>query len=63
MADVVIVGGGVVGSAVAYYLTKAGAGVTLVERDGLAAGASGAAAAWASAWVTSPGLTWRASGE
>jgi len=44
MADVVIVGGGVVGSAVAYYLTKAGARVTLVERDGLAAGASGAAA-------------------
>jgi glycine oxidase len=44
MADVVVVGGGVIGSAVAYYLTKAGASVTLVERDGLAGEASGAAA-------------------
>lgn len=44
MADVVVVGGGVVGCAAAYYLAKAGAGVTLLERDGVAAGASGAAA-------------------
>ncbi len=44
MADVVIVGGGVVGCAAAYYLAKAGASVTLLERDGLAGGASGAAA-------------------
>ena len=32
MADVVIVGGGVIGCAVAYYLTGAGARVTLLER-------------------------------
>ncbi len=44
MADVVIVGGGVVGCSIAYYLTMAGADVTLVERDVLAAGASGVAA-------------------
>jgi glycine oxidase len=44
MADVAIVGGGVIGCAAAYYLTKAGARVTLLERDGLAGGASGAAA-------------------
>ena len=30
MADVVIVGGGVIGCASAYYLAEAGAGVTLL---------------------------------
>lgn len=37
-----MIGGGVVGSACAYYLALAGAGVTLVERKGIAAEASGA---------------------
>jgi glycine/D-amino acid oxidase-like deaminating enzyme len=40
-ADVVVVGGGIVGSAVAYELTRRGASVVLIERDELAAGASG----------------------
>jgi glycine/D-amino acid oxidase-like deaminating enzyme len=40
-ADVVVVGGGIVGCAVAYELTRQGASVVLVERDELAAGASG----------------------
>jgi glycine oxidase len=44
MADVVIVGGGVIGCASAYYLTKAGAGVTLLERSEVGGAASGAAA-------------------
>jgi len=44
MADVVIVGGGVIGCACAYYLAKAGAGVTLVEKREIAGEASGAAA-------------------
>lgn len=44
MADVVIVGGGVIGCASAYYLARAGASVTLLERDEVAGGASGAAA-------------------
>ncbi len=44
MADVVIVGGGIIGCASAYYLSKAGAGVTLLERDEVAGAASGAAA-------------------
>lgn len=44
MADVVIVGGGVIGCATAYYLARAGARVTLLERAGLAEEASGAAA-------------------
>ncbi len=44
MADVVIVGGGIIGCASAYYLSKAGASVTLLERDEVAGAASGAAA-------------------
>ena len=41
MSDVVIVGGGVIGAACALELTERGASVTLVERDHLAAHASG----------------------
>ena len=40
--DVVIIGGGIVGASAAAFLAEAGATVTLVERDGLASGASGA---------------------
>jgi sarcosine oxidase subunit beta len=40
--DVLIVGGGVIGCAVAYELAKEGLRVTLLERAGLCAGASGA---------------------
>ena len=43
--DVLIVGGGVIGCAVAYELAKEGLRVTLLERAGLCAGASGANAA------------------
>ncbi len=42
--NVVIVGGGVIGCATAYHLTKAGASVTLLERGEVAGQASGAAA-------------------
>jgi D-amino-acid dehydrogenase len=41
-SDVVVVGGGIVGTAAAAFLAEAGAHVTLVEREGLASGASGA---------------------
>jgi len=41
-ADVVVVGGGIVGTAAAAFLAEAGARVMLVEREGLASGASGA---------------------
>lgn len=44
MPDVVIVGGGVIGCATAYYLAREGAGVTVLERGELAGEASGAAA-------------------
>lgn len=40
-ADVVVVGGGIHGTAVAYELTTAGAEVILLERDQVASGASG----------------------
>ena len=39
--DAVVVGGGIIGAACAYELASAGASVTLLERDELAAGASG----------------------
>jgi sarcosine oxidase subunit beta len=41
-SDVVVVGGGVIGTAAAYYLARAGRSVTLVERRGLGQEASGA---------------------
>ncbi|MGZ6545535.1 MAG: NAD(P)/FAD-dependent oxidoreductase [Actinomycetota bacterium] len=46
MPDVAVVGGGIIGAACAYELTRAGASVTLVERDELAAGASGRNQGW-----------------
>ena len=42
VADVVVIGGGIVGTAAAAFLAEAGVRVTLIERDGLASGASGA---------------------
>ena len=42
MTDVVVIGGGIVGTAAAAFLADAGATVVLVDRDGLASGASGA---------------------
>jgi glycine/D-amino acid oxidase-like deaminating enzyme len=41
MPDVVIVGGGIIGAACAFELAERGATVTLLEREELAAGASG----------------------
>jgi len=39
--DVVVIGGGIIGAACAYELARRGASVTLLEKDELAAGASG----------------------
>jgi glycine/D-amino acid oxidase-like deaminating enzyme len=41
-SDVVVLGGGIVGAAAAAFLARTGVRVTLVEREGLASGASGA---------------------
>jgi glycine/D-amino acid oxidase-like deaminating enzyme len=46
MPDVAVVGGGIIGAACAYELARAGASVTLIERDELAAGASGRNQGW-----------------
>jgi glycine/D-amino acid oxidase-like deaminating enzyme len=46
MPDVVVIGGGIVGASCAYALSRRGARVTLVERDELAAGASGRNQGW-----------------
>jgi sarcosine oxidase, subunit beta len=42
--EIVVIGGGVIGASIAYHLACRGARVTLLERDGLAAQASGASA-------------------
>lgn len=42
MSDVVVVGAGIVGAACAYYLARAGATVTVLERGALAGGTSSA---------------------
>jgi glycine oxidase len=44
ITDVVIIGGGVIGSSIAYFLRKAGVDVILLERDEIGGQASGAAA-------------------
>jgi glycine oxidase len=44
MTDVIIVGGGAIGCAIAYYLTQAGVAVTILEREEIGAEASGASA-------------------
>jgi sarcosine oxidase subunit beta len=42
--EIAVIGGGVIGCSIAYHLAKRGARVTLIERDQLAAHASGASA-------------------
>ena len=43
-ADVIIVGGGVIGSSIAYHLAREGVSCILIEREGIGAGASSIAA-------------------
>jgi glycine oxidase len=54
LTDVVIVGGGVIGCSIAYYLSLGGAKVTLLERGHLASGASGVAAGMLAPQVEAP---------
>jgi glycine oxidase len=46
LADVLIVGAGVIGCLTAYRLAKSGIKVTVVETDGVASGASGTSGGW-----------------
>lgn len=51
-ADVVVVGGGILGCSAAFHLLEAGAGdVLLLERDGLAQGTSAAGAGFLGLWA------------
>lgn len=54
-ADVVVVGGGVIGTATAYYLSNYGVDVVLLERDDIASGTSSAAASGVALQTKPPG--------
>lgn len=54
LAEVVVIGGGVIGCCIAYYLANGGAKVTLLERGQLASGASGVAAGMLAPQVEAP---------
>jgi len=58
-ADVVVVGGGVIGTSVAYYPAKSGKRVCLIERDGLASAASGSNVGLVAAVNKVPGIRLR----
>ena len=53
-ADVIIVGGGVIGCSIAYHLAQAGVQVTVLERGEIGGEASGAAAGILRPWDESP---------
>lgn len=54
--DVVVIGGGVIGCAVAYYLSKQGARVTVIERASIGSGASAANTGAIALGTKKPGL-------
>src|SRR6266516_7535050 len=57
--EILIIGGGITGTSTAFFLTKAGHEVTLLERGELASEASGlnAGTLWQIGWDTSPDLS------
>lgn len=56
--EIIIIGGGIAGSATAYYLARAGHEVVLIERQEIASEASGlnAGTTWANGWGHTPDL-------
>jgi glycine/D-amino acid oxidase-like deaminating enzyme len=57
--EILIIGGGITGTSIAYFLTQAGHEVTLLERSELASEASGlnAGTLWQAGWGASPDLS------
>jgi len=55
--DVVVVGGGIIGTSIAYYLSKLGRKVTLLERKGIASGTSGSCDGFMFLQTKRPGLS------
>lgn len=55
--DVAVIGGGVIGCAVAYYLTKQGARVTIIEQSVIGSGASSANSGAIAMATKKPGLS------
>lgn len=55
-ADIVVIGGGVIGASITYYLSKRAKKVTLVEKDDFAFGASGACDQMVFLQTKNPGL-------
>jgi len=55
-SEVVVVGGGVIGSSVAYYLSKKGVNVTLLEKRGICLGTSGSCDGFCFVQSKKPGL-------
>jgi glycine/D-amino acid oxidase-like deaminating enzyme len=53
-ARIVVIGAGVVGSAIAYRMSQAGANVTLIDRNGPGTGTSSASFAWLNAFRKPP---------
>jgi glycine/D-amino acid oxidase-like deaminating enzyme len=54
--DVAVIGGGAIGTAITYYLTKAGVKVALLERQDICSGTSGACDQAVSMQTKNPGL-------
>jgi glycine/D-amino acid oxidase-like deaminating enzyme len=46
---IIVIGAGIVGASIAYHLARRGADVTVIDRDGMAAGATGKSFAWINA--------------
>lgn len=55
-ADVIVIGGGIIGTAVTYYLSRRGKKVMLVERDDICTGTSGACDAYITPHTKAPGF-------